>query len=234
MATRTKGTAGASRRGKLPVPQGWPASRVEMREIESLTLYDRNPRTHDANQVAQLARSIEEFGFTNPVLISEEGMVLAGHGRLEAAKLCGLSQVPTMTATGWTVEQQRAYVIADNQLALNAGWDATALRLELSDLRDSGFDATLTGLSLGEIGELLSLPQPKMDAAAEWAGMPQYANEDKQAFHQIVCHFKDQAALDAFAKAIGKAATTSTRFLHFPEVEIERLADKRYATDPKA
>ena len=129
----------------------WPADKVERVLIDKLVPYARNSRTHSPEQVAQIAASIKEFGFTNPVLIDEDGGIIAGHGRILAAQKMGLTEVPCLTATGWTDAQRRAYVIADSKLALNAGWDTDMLAVEFADLKDAGFDLSLTGFSLDEI-----------------------------------------------------------------------------------
>ena len=116
----------------------------------------RNPRTHSAAQVEQIARSITAFGWTNPLLVDEAGVIIAGHGRLEAARKLGMAQVPTITLTGLTADQKRALVIADNQLALNAGWDAELLALELGELGAAGFDIGLIGFSDDELAGILA------------------------------------------------------------------------------
>ena len=130
---------------------------IEYRAIESLIPYARNSRTHSDAQVAQIAASIREFGFTNPVLIDEDGGIIAGHGRVMASRKLGLSEVPCIQIAGLSETQKRAYVIADNKLALNAGWDDEMLRLELGDLQEMGFDATLTGFSTDELDALLNV-----------------------------------------------------------------------------
>lgn len=127
--------------------QSWPADRVERRDIESLIPYARNARTHSDEQVAQIAASMKEWGWTNPVLVDEAGMIIAGHGRVMAARKLGLAEVPVMVAEGWTEAQKRAYVLADNQLALNAGWDVEQLSNELKDLKEWEFDLSLLGFS---------------------------------------------------------------------------------------
>ena len=119
--------------------------------ISSLRPYARNARTHSRKQVKQIAASIERFGFTNPVLISDEGEIIAGHGRVEAAKLLGWKQVPTIALSHFSETERRAYVLADNKLALNAGWDKEILAIELQALSDLNFDVELTGFSLAEI-----------------------------------------------------------------------------------
>ena len=117
--------------------------------------YDRNARTHSPAQVDLIARSISEFGFTNPILLDETGTIIAGHGRLAAAQRLDLDRVPTITLVGLSDAQRRALVLADNRIALDAGWDIDALRDELADLRIEGFDLSLTGFSLEELDGLL-------------------------------------------------------------------------------
>lgn len=124
---------------------------IEILAVAGLVPYARNSRTNSDEQIAQLAASIAEFGFTNPVLVDEAGGIIAGHGRVLAARKLGLDRVPCLRLTGLTEAQRRAYVIADNRLALNAGWDPEKLRQELQHLVDTGYDASLTGFSLAEI-----------------------------------------------------------------------------------
>lgn len=124
---------------------------VVERKITELRPYVRNARTHSKKQIAQIARSIERFGFTNPVLISDEGEIVAGHGRVEAAKFLGLKSVPTLALSHLSETERRAYVLADNKLALNAGWDKELLAIELQALVDLEFDTELTGFSLAEV-----------------------------------------------------------------------------------
>src|SRR5215207_3229791 len=110
---------------------GWPADKVERWPIERLVPYARNARTHSPAQVAQIAASIREFGFTNPILVDGARGVIAGHGRLLAARQLGMQEVPTLELSHLSPAQRRAYVLADNRLALSAGWDEDLLRLEL-------------------------------------------------------------------------------------------------------
>jgi DNA modification methylase len=121
------------------------------REVASLRAYDRNARVHSKKQIKQIAASIERFGFVNPVLASDDGEIVAGHGRVEAAKLLGRKMVPTLALSHLSTAERRAYVLADNKLALNAGWDPEILALELQGLIDLEFDVELTGFSLAEI-----------------------------------------------------------------------------------
>ena len=142
--------------------RGWPADSVARRPVASLLPYARNARTHSDEQVAQIAASVLEWGWTSPVLVDEAGMIIAGHGRVLAAQRLGLPEVPVMVASGWSEAQKRAYVIADNKLALNAGWDPELLPVELGDLKGLGFDLSLTGFGELELGKLL-LDEPGGD-----------------------------------------------------------------------
>src|SRR5262245_43667683 len=122
---------------------------VTYRATESLKPDPRNPRTHSKRQVDQIIASIREFGFTNPILVDPAGMIIAGHGRLLAAKAMGLAEVPTIQLTGLNDAQRRALRLADNKIALGAGWDLDLLKLELGELSvlEFGMDLTLTGFS---------------------------------------------------------------------------------------
>ena len=133
----------------------WPADKVERWPVDDIVPYERNARVHSPEQVEQIARSIREFGFTMPILVAEGGTIIAGHGRLEAAKKLGLDEVPVIIARGWTDEQRRAYTIADNQIALNSTWDDDLLRLELGDLRGADFDLDVLGMSAKEVDAVL-------------------------------------------------------------------------------
>lgn len=130
--------------------------KIEYLEVESLIPYARNSRTHSDEQVAQVAASIKEFGFTNPVLVDQDGMIIAGHGRTLAAQRLQMKEVPCLRLSHLSEAQKRAYVIADNKLALNAGWDDELLAVELRDLKDSDFDLSLTGFGDDELADLLA------------------------------------------------------------------------------
>ena len=136
----------------------WPADRVERWPLERVVPFARNARTHGSKQVEQIAASMREWGWTNPILVDEAGTIIAGHGRVEAARKLGLSEAPVMVARGWSAAKTRAYVIADNKLALNAGWDDELLAAEISDLRDLAFDIDLIGFDAAELTSLLGGP----------------------------------------------------------------------------
>lgn len=135
---------------------------VENLAIDSLIPYAKNSRTHSSEQIAQVADSIKSFGWTNPVLIDESGGIIAGHGRVMAAKTLDIGVIPCIRLSHLTEAQKRAYVIADNKLALNAGWNEDLLAEELMTLRDDGFDLGLTGFSDKELEKMLGVEEPVM------------------------------------------------------------------------
>src|ERR1700732_2221278 len=128
---------------------------VENVPISTLRPYSRNARTHSRKQLRQIAASIQRFGFTNPVLISVAREIMCGHGRVVAAKLLGLESVPTLRLSHLNEAERRAYILADNKLALNAGWDRDMLAIELQGLIDLDFDIELTGFALAEVDLVL-------------------------------------------------------------------------------
>lgn len=130
--------------------------KIEYRKTAELLPYARNARTHSDSQVAQLAASIKEFGFNNPVAIDGDGMILCGHGRVMAAQRLGLDEVPTVCLSHLSDIQKKAYILADNKLALNAGWDNDMLKVELEDLKFSNFDLDLVGFSTEELDEIMN------------------------------------------------------------------------------
>ncbi len=132
---------------------------VEKWPVEKLIPYARNARTHSADQVAQIAASIAEFGWTNPILADADGIVIAGHARLQAARKLGMTEVPVIVLDHLTDSQRRALVLADNRLALNAGWDEEMLRVELAALEEDGFNLELAGFTDEELEELLADPE---------------------------------------------------------------------------
>ncbi len=134
----------------------WPADKVERWPLERIVPDPRNPRTHSDEQIAQIAASMREWGWTNPVLVDEKGHLIAGHGRLLAARQLGLTEAPVMVARGWTEAQKRAYLIADNKLALNADWDNELLAVEMNNLHEMDFRLELTGFGADELDFLLA------------------------------------------------------------------------------
>ena len=132
-----------------------PAENIEIWDISRLIPYARNSRTHSDAQISQLAASIKEWGWTVPILIDETGMIIAGHGRLAAAQKLNYKQVPVVIASNWSEEKKRAYVIADNKLALNAGWDTELLALEIQELKATDFNLSILGFTDEELNNLI-------------------------------------------------------------------------------
>jgi ParB-like chromosome segregation protein Spo0J len=125
--------------------------KIVYRPLKDLIPYARNSRTHSSSQIAQIASSIKEFGWTQPILLDGTNGIIAGHGRFEAAFLLGMQEVPTIDLAYLTESQKRAYVIADNKIALNSGWDEQMLALEIGDLREAGFDINLLAFDPSEL-----------------------------------------------------------------------------------
>ena len=144
---------------------------IEHLPTDTLVPYARNSRTHSPEQVAQIAASIKEFGFTNPVLIDANNTLIAGHGRVMAAQSIGLSSVPAIRLAHLTDAQRRAYVIADNKLAENAGWDMATLAREVEDLTVEGYDLDLLGFTTAELDGLLGHDAPPPEPAAPSPGI---------------------------------------------------------------
>jgi ParB-like nuclease domain len=143
----------AQRPVEPPAPL-WPASHIEQRALAALVPYARNARAHSDAQIAQIAASMREWGWTSPILVDETDRIIAGHGRVMAGLKLGLTDVPVIVARGWSESKIRAYIIADNRLAENASWDEDMLRLELADLRIEGFDLGLMGFDAGDLASL--------------------------------------------------------------------------------
>lgn len=191
-----------------------PYPSLESLPVTSLRPYGRNARTHSKKQIRQIANSIERFGFTNPVLISDDGEILAGHGRVEAAKLLKIEQVPVLRLSHLSEAERRAYILADNKLAQNAGWDRATLAIELQGLIDLDFDIALTGFSLAETEIILDEAREGSvegsDPAAE-DHIPPYPLEGRSVSwpgdfwslgrHRLMCG--DARDVDAYAKLLG-------------------------------
>jgi ParB family chromosome partitioning protein len=166
------------------------------RSVDDLIPYGNNSRTHSDEQITQVASSIKEFGFTNPILIDEDNGIIAGHGRLLASKKLNLDEVPCIVLDGLSEAQRKAYVIADNQLALNAGWDLDQLRFEVETLQDDDFDLSLLGFDDDVITKLLDID----------AELPVLPDGDRDPFQQKTFTLHDEQA-DCIDDAIKKAKT---------------------------
>jgi ParB-like chromosome segregation protein Spo0J len=164
-------------------PTEWPADKVERWPLSKLIPYARNARTHTPDQVKQIAASMREWGWTIPVLADEAGMIIAGHARVMAGELNQYTEAPVMVARGWSEAKKRAYVLADNKLAMNAGWNEELLGVELLELRDLGFDMPVIGFDQSELDGL-------MREVAE-AGYPALPEGEKAPYQQITFTLHD-------------------------------------------
>jgi len=177
---------------------------IKIVPVEKLIPYVKNSRTHSDGQVAQIAASIKEFGWTNPILVDGESGVIAGHGRLLAARKLGQKEVPVIELAHMTESQKRAYVIADNQLAMNAGWDTTLLSLELADLKEQGFEMDVFGFDPKELDKLLEPEQ--VEGLTDEDAVPEAPVEPKTKLgdiyqlgnHRLMCG--DSTSIDAVEK----------------------------------
>ena len=189
---------------------------IKAAQVADLIPYARNSRTHSEEQITQIAASIKEFGFLNPVIVDGENGIIAGHGRVMAAKKLGMTEVPCVEASHLTDAQRRAYIIADNKLALNAGWDDEMLRVEFDELAEAGFDLDLTGFSLDEIGALqIEEIQPGLtdeDAVPDAPETPVTVLGDVWLLgkHRLMCG--DSTSIDAVERLMdgGKADMVNT------------------------
>jgi DNA modification methylase len=184
------------------------AKQVEWIELNGLIPYAKNSRTHSEAQVAQIAGSIKEFGFNNPVLIDEDNGIIAGHGRVLAAQKLGLQAVPCIRLAHLSETQRKAYVIADNRLALNAGWDDSMLTLELQDLKAEDFNLDLLGFEADELNALLN-PIKETEGLTDEDAVPEVPEEPKTkpgdiyqlGRHRLMCG--DSTSIDAVEKLMG-------------------------------
>lgn len=205
-------------------------NKIELKPTCDLIPYVNNSRTHSEAQIKQVASSIKEFGFTNPIIIDEGNTILAGHGRLQAAQLLGLEKVPTQSVKGWSEAKKKAYIIADNKLALNAGWDFELLKIELSAITDLDFDVELTGFDEGEILNLnLDIEEGAMSAEDEWEGMPEFDQPDATSFRKVIVHFENPDDVAEFFSIIGQSDTGKTKSIWFPEKERNDYEAERYS-----
>ncbi|UZG48467.1 site-specific DNA-methyltransferase [Caldimonas thermodepolymerans] len=184
----------------------WLADRIELWPIDKLLPYVRNARQHSDEQIAQIAASIAEFGFVNPILTGADGVLVAGHGRLAAARKLGLATVPVVVLDHLTPTQRRALVLADNRLAELATWDDALLRIELEALQDDGFDLDLTGFDADALAELLADEEPQIEGRTEDDAIPEMPEEPvsrpgdvwRLGPHRLVCG--DATTAEAYAR----------------------------------
>lgn len=203
--------------------------KIVYQPLKDLTPYARNARTHDDLQVSQLVASIEEFGWTNPILVDESGEIIAGHGRVLAAERLEINQLPTITLSGLTVAQKAAYRLADNRLPLNAGWNGELLKLEIETLQEMDFDIGLIGFSDLEIGNILGI-EPD-DPNEHWIGMPAFDQDNTNGVRQLIVHFETDADVVLFTQLVQQQITAKTKYIWYPEHKRGSTVNKAYISD---
>jgi ParB-like chromosome segregation protein Spo0J len=203
--------------------------KVEQIDIEKLIPYALNARVHSEEQVTQIASSIKEFGFNNPVLIDKDNGLIAGHGRVMAAKKLELKKVPCIRLENLSEAQKKAYILADNKIALNSTWDEEMLKAEFEQLKELDFDLDLTGFNSGEIANIeLDKETGETDPNAEWEGMPEFDQPDKTSFRHVIVHFENNDDCSEFFSIIGQSHTDKTKSIWYPEQQNMDTESKRY------
>lgn len=204
--------------------------KIVYRDPKALVAYDKNSRTHTPEQIEALRRSIREFGFTNPVLLKDDDATIgAGHARCEAALAEGIDSIPTITLPGLDEAKWRAYVIADNQLAINgSGWDFDTLASEMDWLKDSNFDLSLLGFDDKDVFSIfLDKQEGETDPNAEWTGMPDFEMQPRS-FRSFVVHFDDAAAVADFEAKIGQQISGKAKYIWHPTKERKDLKSSKW------
>ena len=198
---------------------------IEFLDIDSLTPYINNARTHSNEQIENIANSITEFGFTNPVLIDSDGGIIAGHGRVMACEMLGINEIPCIRLNNLTPIQKAAYVIADNKIQMNAGWDYSLLKSELLLLTESEIDINLMGFSANEISSIMmEREEGENDEEDEWQGMPDFIDNELPE-RKVVVSFKNTDDFMEFFSIIGQSCTNKTKSIWFPEKEHKNIKD---------
>jgi hypothetical protein len=200
---------------------------IKYKKTADLVPYTNNSRLHDETQLGQLVASINEFGFTNPVLLDGANGIIAGHGRVMAANVLGLETVPTIELEHLTDEQKAAYVIADNKLAQNAKWDDEILRLELQSLSDVDYDLSILGFDEASLSRLLDVAETA-DAFEEYNQAIEYENKNANPYKSLIVHFENEQDVDNFKHLIKQNFSNSAKYIYYPIQVRKETESKRY------
>jgi hypothetical protein len=200
---------------------------IKYKKTADLVPYANNSRLHDETQLGQLVASINEFGFTNPVLLDGANGIIAGHGRVMAANVLGLETVPTIELQHLTDEQKAAYVIADNKLAQNAKWDDEILRLELQSLSDADYDLSILGFDEASLSRLLDVAETA-DAFEEYNQAIEYENKNAGPHKSLIVHFENEQDVDNFKHLIKQNFSNSAKYIYHPLQIRKETESKRY------
>lgn len=219
--------------------------KIKVVALNTLTPYEKNARKHSDSQINQIMASMQEFGFTVPLLESG-GIIVAGHGRYEAAKRLYAAgetikltdgqklpsgAVPVIDCSNWTDKQRRAYTLADNRLSEIAEWDNELLYEELSFLEEESFNPSEIGFSLTDLDSILGAPKEVDEPETEWQGMPEFVQNDEMPKRTLKVHFDHEKDVQTFAKCVGQKITDKTKFIWFPFKEKSVLKSRRYISD---
>jgi len=207
--------------------------KIEVWPIDKLIPYARNPRHNEAT-VDKVAASLAEYGWRQPIVVDDKGVVVVGHTRLAAAKKLEMTEVPVHVAKDLTKSQAKAYRLMDNRSHEDSEWDFEMLPLELAELKEADFNLDLTGFDMSQYENLLATMTGETvsgNANDEWSGMPEFNQPSKEAYRSLVIHFPDAQSVEKFAKLLNKDITEKTKFLWYPEANHAPIKDKRYAAD---
>lgn len=199
--------------------------KIEEINIDEIKEYSRNTKAHPKEQIEKIKRSIEEFGFNVPLILDKDNVLIAGHGRVYAAKELGLKKLPIIRKSDLSKAQIKAYRIADNKIA-ESGWIFDNLVAEIQDLNKQDFDLSILGFTDLQLESYLDTEI--IDINKEYEGMPSYNAENLDAYQSIILHFKDAKDRDAFAELVNDTITDKTKFLWYPKREDDKVADLRY------
>ena len=200
-------------------------------ELDKLKPFKNNPRKHTDEQIEQIAKSIEEFGFLNPILVDEKNTILAGHGRYMASKTINLESVPVVKAENLSKEQKQALVIADNKIASNSTWDENLLWNQIRELNEKGFDLNILAFEEMEILPMLNIGQVVDDPSTEWVDMPDYDQENLMPKKTLLVHFENEEDRQEFSKLVKQNLTEKTKFIWYPPQPEFTTKDRQYESD---
>jgi hypothetical protein len=200
--------------------------KIELFKTNEVIPYAHNPRDHSQDQVKKIALSIESFGFSQPIVIDEDNVILVGHGRHKAAQLLNLESVPCVIVKGLEEWQKKAYRILDNKIQNESNWNLAHLETELDALKDSGFNFDVFGLN--ELVALLGEPLTEVDRKLEWQGMPEYEHRDLEPYHSITIYIDNESQLPELSTILEQKITPDTKSVWYPKQEREEVKGKAY------
>jgi len=201
---------------------------IEQKKLNEINENKNNPRNHSDIQINQLINSIQEFGFTNPILLDKDSNIIAGHGRYKAAKKLKLEIVPTITLKNLNETQIKALTIADNKISLNSSWNDDLLWQQLKELNDVNFDLTITGFNEDQFLPFTEDSDSMNDILDEWEGMPEFVSEDKTAYRSLIVHFENEDDVVAFQMKLEQGLGEKTKYIWYPHKENMKTEKKRY------